>query len=276
MLTDHLTNTVFLSDWLSKECPKLYQSLTKAFRDNAVDYRILANTNDIWCRDYMPIQTDEKRFVYYKYYPNYLVDKHQEQYITNFKDVGNVDFLRHAEVVPLNLVLDGGNVVKCGDKMVMTEKVFVENKEKSRNEVQRLLEEAFQCEIVFLPWDEPEIYGHSDGIIHYLGDNRVLMTNYNDFDKTFAQNFLRILEKYFDVKMLKYNVEKKDKNSWAYINYLQVGNLVLVPQLGIPEDEQALQQIAEALPMCKVVGVPALEAVRNGGALNCISWNIKV
>lgn len=138
MITDHLTNTVFLSDWLSEECPELYQSLTKALRDNALDCRILSNTNDIWCRDYMPIQMDEKRFVSYKYYPDYLVKEHKEHYITDVKDVGNVDFLHQAEVVSLDLVLDGGNVVKCGDKMVMTEKVFVENKEKSRNEVQRL------------------------------------------------------------------------------------------------------------------------------------------
>ena len=275
MLPDSLTNTVFLSEWLPEVCPTLYQSLAKVLKDNAVDFRILGNTNDIWCRDYMPIQTDEKRFVSYKYYPNYLVEKHQEQYITNVRDVGNVDFLRQAEVVPLDLVLDGGNVVKCGNKIVMTEKVFVENNDRSRNEVQRLLEEAFRCEIVFLPWDENEKCGHSDGLIHYLGENRVLMTNYGDFDKSFAQDFLRILEKHFDVKTLKYNLEKTDKNSWAYINFLQVGSLVLVPQLGIPEDEQALQQIAEALPQCKVVGVPALEAVRKGGALNCISWNIK-
>lgn len=276
MLTDHLTNTVFLSDWLSKECPKLYQSLTKAFRDNAVDYQILANTNDIWCRDYMPIQTDEKRFVSYKYYPNYLVDKHQEQYITNVRDVGNVDFLHQAQVVPLDLVLDGGNVVKCGNKIVMTEKVFVENKERSHNEVQRLLEEAFRCEIVFLPWDKREKYGHSDGIIHYLGDNRVLLTNYGDLSPYFYRRFRKALENHFEVIPLKFDVKQKHKRSWAYINYLQVGNLVLVPQLGIPEDEQALQQIAEAMPQCKVVGVPALEAVRKGGALNCISWNIKL
>ncbi|MBQ7734439.1 MAG: agmatine deiminase family protein [Bacteroidales bacterium] len=275
MLTDHLTNTVFLSDWLSKECPILYLSLTKTLQDNAVNYRILANTNDIWCRDFMPIQTDEKRFVFYQYNPDYLQDKHKRRYITNVNHVQNIDFLRQAETANLDLVLDGGNVVKCGNKVVMTEKVFVENKEMSHNEVQRLLEEKFQCEIVFLPWDRNEKCGHSDGIVHYIGDNRVLLTNYGDFDKTFAQDFLRILEKHFDVKTLKYNVEKADKNSWAYINYLQVGNLVLVPQLGIPEDEQALQQIAEAMPQCKVVGVPALEAVRKGGALNCISWNIK-
>ena len=64
------------------------------------------------------------------------------------------------------------------------------------------------------------------------------------------------------------------KDSWCYINFLQVGKLVLVPQLGTEEDSQALEQIQKALPHCEVVGIPALEAVREGGALNCISWNI--
>jgi agmatine/peptidylarginine deiminase len=75
---------------------------------------------------------------------------------------------------------------------------------------------------------------------------------------------------------LKYETKRLHARSWAYINFLQVGSLVLVPQLGIPEDEQALEQIGIALPGCKVVGIPALEAVRRGGALNCISWNISM
>ena len=178
--------------------------------------------------------------------------------------------------IELELVMDGGNVVKCGDKVVMTDKVFVENKDKTPQEVQRQIEEAFQCEVVFLPWDRNEKYGHSDGIIHCLGDNRVLMTNYADFDKGIADEYLRILEKYFDVTILKYNVKRKHERSWSYINFLQIGTLVLVPQLGIPEDDQALEQISIALPDCEIVGIPALEAVRRGGALNCISWNIKV
>jgi agmatine/peptidylarginine deiminase len=177
--------------------------------------------------------------------------------------------------IELDLVIDGGNVVKCGDKVVMMDKVFLENKDKTSQEVQHLLEESFQCEIVFLPWDRNEKYGHSDGIIHYLGNNRVLMTNYDDFDKDFACEYLRILENHFDVTTLKYNVNRKHERSWSYINFLQIGNLVLVPQLGITEDEQALEQISVAIPDCDVVGIPALEAVRRGGALNCISWNIK-
>ena len=175
------------------------------------------------------------------------------------------------------MVIDGGNVVKCGDKIVMTEKVFVENCNLEHEEVIKRLEDAFQCEIVFIPWDYMhEIYGHSDGVVHYLGGNRVLMTNYEQFDADMAKKFRQVLDEHFEVVSLKYDVEHLDKNSWAYINYLQIGKLVLVPQLGIPEDRQALQQIRAYLPECNVIGVPdAMEAVKNGGALNCISWNIK-
>ena len=49
---------------------------------------------------------------------------------------------------------------------------------------------------------------------------------------------------------------------------------MLVPQLGLDEDQQALEQIRKALPHHEVISIPALEAVRRGGALNCISWNI--
>ena len=102
----------------------------------------------------------------------------------------------------------------------------------------------------------------------------MLMTNYPDFDPAKAHQFIKCVEKYVEVIPLVYNVKRKHERSWAYINFLQIGNLVLVPQLGIPEDEQALQQIMDAMPRCKVIGVPALEAVRKGGALNCISWNV--
>ena len=274
-VVDSLTDTVFFSDLLPERCPTMYQSLDKILRENDIDHRLLRHTKDIWCRDYMPIQTSEKRFVFYKYNPDYLQTKYYQRTITDVSRIENIDCLRQdGEVFDLDLVIDGGNVVRCDDKIVMTEKVFFENKDKSRNEVQRLLEEAFECDIIFLPWDRKEIFGHSDGIVHYVGDNRVLMTNYADFDAAKSNKILNLLEKHVEVIPLRYNVKRKHERSWAYINFLQIGNLVLVPQLGIPEDEQSLLQIRDAMPRCKVMGVPALEAVRKGGALNCISWNV--
>ena len=274
-MVDSLTDTVFFSDLLPERCPTMYQSIDKILKENDIDHRLLSHTKDIWCRDYMPIQTSEKRFVFYKYNPDYLQTKYYQRTITDVNRIENIDCLRQdGKVFDLDLVIDGGNVVRCDDKIVMTEKVFFENKDKSRNEVQRLLEEAFECDIIFLPWDRKESFGHSDGIVHYVGDNRVLMTNYADFDAAKTNQFQKRLEKYVEVIPLMYNVRRKHERSWAYINFLQIGNLVLVPQLGIPEDEQALQQIRDAMPRCKVMGVPALEAVRKGGALNCISWNV--
>lgn len=297
MITDNHTNRVYFSSLLPEKCPVLNAHIVDALRKRDIPFTYLKGTKDIWCRDYMPIQIEKNRFVFYRYTPDYLQDKTGLTLQTNpelvFQEESN-ELLRllsmsvDEEMRPisishpvfhrfeLELVMDGGNVVKCGNKVVMTDKVFVENKDKTPQEVQRQIEEAFQCEVVFLPWDRNEKYGHCDGIIHCLGDNRVLMTNYADFDKGIADEYLRILEKYFEVTILKYNVKRKHMRSWSYINFLQIGTLVLVPQLGIPEDEQALEQISSALPDCEIVGIPALQAVSRGGALNCISWNIKV
>ena len=279
MITDSLTSTVYFSSLLPEKCPILNAHITEALQKRGIPFFYLSGTKDIWCRDFMPIQIEKDSFVFYKYTPDYLQDKTGLLLQTNIEDVldekvNQLQSLWEEDIVT-DLVIDGGNVVKCSDQIVMTDKVFVENKDKAPEEVQRLLKEAFHSEVIFLPWDRQEKYGHSDGIIHYLGNNRVLMTNYADFDKTFAQNYLRILEKHFDVVTLKYNVKRKHEHSWSYINFLQVSNLVLVPQLGIPEDEQALEQISCVMPDCEVIGIPALEAVRKGGALNCISWNIK-
>lgn len=277
MLTDSLTNTVYFSSLLPEKCPILNVHLIDALQKRGIPYGYLSGTKDIWCRDYMPIQVNAVRFVFFKYTPDYLQDKAGLRIQTNPDDVFQVEENNLKKLLPqsstINLVLDGGNVVKCDDVVVMTDKVFVENKDKTPAEIEHILKDTFQCEIIFLPWDG-DMCGHSDGIIHYAGNNRVLITNYKDFSRYYYYRYLKILEKKFEVIPLKYNVKRLHARSWAYINFLQIGNMLLVPQLGLEEDKQALEQISKAFPNCDIVGIPALEAVRRGGALNCISWNI--
>ena len=280
MLTDNLTNTVYFSDLLPKKCPTLNQHIAEALEANGVRYVYLSETKDIWCRDFMPIQIEEDRFVSYRYTPNYLQDKTGLRLQTNPEAVLQASQNRLTHVlqnsVTIDLILDGGNVVKCGNSIVMTEKVFAENRNKSVNEVDRILKDAFQCDVVYLPWDRQETFGHSDGIVHFAGDGKVIITNYGDISTRYYNRFRVALERHFEVIPLYYKTKRIHVRSWAYINFLHVGKLVLVPLLGLEEDEQALEQIGNALPNCKVIGIPALEAVRRGGALNCISWNIKV
>lgn len=277
MITDALTNTVYFSSLLPEKCPVLNRYIAVILEENRIHYTYLSETKDIWCRDFMLIQAEEDRFVFYKYTPNYLEDALYLQ--TNPEKVfrAGENHLQHLlqNAITIDLVLDGGNVVKCGDTVVMTEKVFVENKDKTRSEVERILMDAFQCDVLFLPWDHKEKYGHSDGIVHYAGDGKVLLTNYDEISPYYYSRFRKVLEKRFEVIPLKYESKRQHARSWAYINFLQIGKLVLVPQLGLEEDGQALEQISKAIPDCKAEGIPALEAVRRGGALNCISWNIK-
>ena len=280
MITDHQTNTVFFSDLLPKKCPILNQHITEVLETHEIPYAYLSETKDIWCRDFMPIQVEKDRFVCYKYTPHYLQDKAGLRLQTTPEAVlqSRQNHLAHVlqNAVTIDLVVDGGNVVKCGDTVVMTEKVFVENRDKSRAEVDRILKEAFQCDVLYLPWDHEESYGHSDGIVHYAGDGKILLTNYGDISPYYYNRFRKALEKHFEVIPLCYKTKKIHARSWAYINFLQVGKLVLVPQLGLEEDQQALEQIAKALPDGEVLGIPSLEAVRRGGALNCISWNVRL
>lgn len=280
MITDNLTNTVYFSDLLPKKCPILNKHIVEVLETNKIRHAYLSETKDIWCRDFMPIQIEEDRFVFYKYTPDYLQTPYYRRIQTNPDKVFQAPQNRLEQLaqnaITIDLVIDGGNVVKCGDTIVMTEKVFVENKGKTRTEVERILKDAFRCDILFLPWDRKETFGHSDGIVHYAGDGKILLTNYDDSSLYYFRRFRKVLEKHFEVIPLKYATKRRHAHSWAYINFLQIGKLVLVPQLGLEEDGLALEQIANALSDFEMIGIPALEAVRRGGGLNCISWNVSM
>ena len=59
------------------------------------------------------------------------------------------------------------------------------------------------------------------------------------------------------------------------INFLRVGNFLLVPQIGIASDTVAIEQLKEIYRDCEVVPCEAKGIVAKGGAFNCVSWNIK-
>lgn len=61
----------------------------------------------------------------------------------------------------------------------------------------------------------------------------------------------------------------------VYINYLQMSGLVIVPTFNIVEDDEAINQLKEVFPNDKILSTDSSEIAKEGGILNCISWNIK-
>ena len=273
MICDYQTNKVYLAEGI-KGYPKVAENLMYALYKEGIETEYLPHSKSkkhVWARDYMPIQLEEGRFVKYVYRPDYL--KNDRDYIPNY--TGMIRKLG-LNCKPTSLVIDGGNVVKCDDAVIMTDKVLKENLGFDAYGLRSRLEELFEADVVFIPWDRYEMFGHADGMVRYIGNRRVLLNLYADFDKGLRERILKALEGHFAVEELRFDVPRCSKYSWAYLNYLHVNNRIFVPGLGIEEDIMAIEQIKGFFPECNVIRIPdCLELVRDGGALNCVTWTIK-
>lgn len=59
-----------------------------------------------------------------------------------------------------------------------------------------------------------------------------------------------------------------------YINYLRVGDVVVVPGYDRPEDEAAFEKVRAVMPDARVFQLPCRGLAEKGGVLNCVSWTI--
>ena len=260
--------TIYFSQHLTAY--SCWTNIKQALEENGIAYGLLPNTKDIWARDFMPAYSNG-HYVSYVYNPDYLQNENNKKYITD--NVEEVFDFSNDSVIKTKLVIDGGNVILCGDKVIMTDKIFNENSSLSKEEVIAEIERVFSAKLVVIPWDKEEEYGHADGMVRFVSDNHVLINQYKDIDPGFRQKLIDALSPYFsEISELEYG-KASSSQSWSHINYLQVDNYIFVPQLGIMTDKLALEQISKVFPTSKVVLVEVKGIVKKGGALNCVSWN---
>lgn len=282
MIKDRDTNIVYLADKLETRHPDFFNRFTHLLNEMKIKWALIPHTKDIWARDFMPIQLTCGEFLQYNYRPDYLQD---EQFIHLQTDLTPICEAMNLTCKKTDIIIDGGNITLCGDKVVMTDKVFTENnKEKHDQDFKKRLEELLGHEIIIIPWhcinpeDEyADRFGHSDGFIHCYRDNRVLMSNHRDMDAEEAKQIRNTMESAgFHVTEMLYDVENPNSDwNWAYINYLQVGQNIIMPSFGIPEDKQALSYVKDANPDCEVRQIRMRDIAAEGGALHCLTWNIR-
>lgn len=272
MITNFETNKVFIAKGLSSiPYTSTAYSLVTSLYDQDLEWGELPYSESplhIWARDYMPVQVNNDKFVKFNYNPDYLRNYPQYKPDTS-KMISGLDI----KVINSDLVVDGGNIISCGDKVIMTDKVFMENVHVNRTMLVDTLSHLFEAEIVLIPWDRYEEYGHADGMVRYMGEGNVLINNYCDFDKSLQKKLTSILGRHFCVNELHYGTFTA--RSWAYLNFLHVGRHLFIPMLGEKIDGIAYRQIAESFSKCKchpVINCKSL--VNEGDALNCCTWNM--
>lgn len=242
----------------------------------------LKNTNDYWCRDYMPVMiSDDGTYAKYKYEPDYLVeDERLHDYITNQQDAcKELNLFMPAN---MDIIFDGGNYVRCGDKVIMTDKIFSENPKQSVVKLVQHLEKTLCAEIVFLPWDMADFCGHADGMVADLGDGRILLNGCWNNPKrkqqiAFHRRLRKILDAHFEVEELP--LWKDDNDSWCYLNFLKVPGGILLPCLSenfdSKDDIAAFNHFKGLFPGMEVIPIyaaPLVKGKNGGGALHCVTW----
>ena len=274
MITNFYTNKVYLAKGMASEN---YVDATGNLLGTLYNYRIswefLPSTESpfhIWTRDYMPVQVSKEKFVRFNYSPDYLKDSPEYK-----PDTSAIPSAIGIKVISSDIIIDGGNIISCGNKVIMTDKIFRENQQYDRDSLIDKLEQLLEAKVVLIPEDNYDEYGHADGMVRYMGGGCVLLNNYCDFDKTLRKKLLAALSPHFKITELHYGAYTDI--SWAYINFLHVGQHILIPFLNDKLGDIAFRQIADAFPQCDCHPIYHYEnIVHEGGALNCSTWNIQV
>ena len=274
MIANFDTNKVYLAKGMTSEnYVDATGHLLGTLHNHKISWNFLPQTASpfhIWTRDYMPVQVSKDKLVRFNYSPDYLKDNPEYK-----PDTYAILSALGLQVMDSDIIIDGGNVISCGDKVIMTDKVFRENPHYDREVLIDTLSQLLEAKIVLIPEDYYDEYGHADGMVRYVGEGRVLLNNYCDFDKVLQKKMLAALSPHFDITELHYGTYTD--MSWAYLNFLQVGHHIFIPIMNDKLGEMAFRQIADAFPQCKCHPVYHCESfVREGGALNCSTWNILV
>lgn len=278
MIRDNETNLLYLADCLIKKNPVFAKDLEQLLTNNRIDYKFLPNTKDIWAVDYMPIQTAVNSFVKFIYKPDYLQTKAGQKTISDvqliLKDIG-------ITATNVDVVLDGGNVVKGIDSVILCDKVFKENPQCDERKLIKKLEEIFKVDrIIILPTHKSDFTGHADGLVRFVNDNTVLINGYANEDRAFHLAIIIALNnaglETLEMPYNPYNNSSNDDACGIYINYLEMDGFLIIPTFGIKEDNEAVQLMEQLYPNKRVLTINSSEIARKGGILNCITWNIKV
>ncbi len=280
MVTGKETNTVYLSKKLNSDerFTETCNALTQILETYSIKYKFLEATKDIWCRDYMPIQIDKEKLVQFRYEPSYLKDDLELQsdpkVVCKANDI-NPKFSK--------INLDGGNVVNWSDIAIISDRVFDENPEySSKNKLIAEIEKLLEVEIIVIPQINSDYTGHADGMVRFVGRNKVLGNDREQEFKYWKYGINKILKEkgidYIDIPFLEHKEKKYPYHAiGCYVNYLEVQDLIVLPifETEKNKDQEVYDKFKEIFPDRKIETINYNEIGLHGGLLNCTTWTIK-
>ena len=237
---------------------------------------VIGNVPDIWVRDFAPIHTPTGIYKA-RYRPSYL-SRPDAAYIEN----GFNAWLNSADIYPetLDLILDGGNFNFNGvDKAILTDRVLYDNRGSSEaSMIGKLQNELGISQVAIIPQDPEDTTGHSDGMVKWLGENKLGIAALGD------PLYSRVLDsctRAFPGVELIPMPHFPDYRFWrdfpsatgVYVNALTTPHAIYLPTFGQDVDDIAFAKFAEQADRPVIPVAVGPEAVM-GGSIRCMTWQL--
>ena len=273
---------LYFSALLLERHPNTCKRLIALLEKHHVPFRFLQNTRDIWCRDYMPVQTASGKLVQFRYDPSYLHGKPEwEASRTNPREVCDANGIKPDLFSDINL--DGGNVLLCEDRAVISDRVFSENPDRDKQSLIAELANLLEAEIIIIPSQKGDMTGHADGMVRFIDRNTLLGNDRSMEYKYWTKGINAVMRQhaihYADVPFFQTYKDPKhpEQSIGIYVNYLEIGNLILLPVFEISgnKDKEAFSRIRTLFPGRVVIPFNCNDIALEGGLLNCISWILR-
>lgn len=285
----------------------LHTHVQKVLQDSQVD---LANvtlvpfqTNDVWARDYGPInvfvEDSGKRELLFL---NWIFNSWGGKYPPFDSDNAIPPKLANRYSVPvksIEFVLEGGSIdVNGSGTLLTTESVLLNpnrNPSYGKDEIEELLTSELGLEQVIwlksgLEGDDTD--GHIDDLARFIDPKTILCCvsdDPNDPNYETLQQNLTLLHEAKDLDGLPFRiiplpmpdtrteeqtVDGSDRVPASYANFYMANGRILVPLYDAQTDEVALSIFKECAPGFDVVGIPCRDLVWGQGSIHCITQQI--
>lgn len=237
-----------------------------------IKYKFIINTKDIWVRDFMPVKTGSGKYISFRYEPSYLCNypKLRTDYRSDVSCEQKLTGLIYSDIK-----LDGGNVVysPSKQKVIISDRVFSENPEYPATRLVGELERLLEAQVIIIPSlsAKYDMTGHADGMARFLDENTVLGNRVRGRN-TLEKRITSVLQKHgIDTMEFPYFDSRGISADGCYLNYLETDAHIFLPVFKNKMDAEAIDLAAEVFSKT-IVPICVSEIAKEGGALNCISW----
>ena len=276
MKRNSVEQTVYMSELLMSKFPETCKNLIKILEKHHVNYSFIKGTKDIWCRDYMPVQTESGKLIQFKYDPSYL--KGKKEWEESRSDVKEICEKNNIVATESDINLDGGNVLICDGRAIISDRIFTENPTYDKTSLVNELTKLLVCEIIMILAINGDYTGHADGMVRFVNRNTILGNRMADEYKYWQKGMQKVLETYnltyIDVPFLTDIKDSKHPESaiGIYVNYLEVNDLIVAPIFNREEDKQVIEILKNAFPNKQIETINYNDVAQEGGLLNCTTW----